>query len=770
MAKNQKYKERRVNTLPTSGLFPGDRYYLNVGNNKYQTWIVSDLLQLTKDAGAEFIECDTMAQMRALSSREIWALENGYYKGVKLNGYYSKNDTPAPIDYYLSNTTDLDDGSSVIVVGGVKLETQLGASIDVSYFGISHLNTNNTLQLSNLYKYINKTVSDLFSLRYYANKSIKLQGSSVFETDKNIEFGEIVFDIKTDIYFKSTESSIRNIKFLTGGVNTKLLELENCVLVDNIYINYDEPTTLTSAYINPINIADSSNKTRISNISIENYVNTTGACNFMGIRVGSSSYNIDISKIVVKDITQLGNGTIGDAFGAVRGIYWHNITQDVDNLLLCSGKIHEVEMSNFKNINSSGVEITEDCDGIHVYGYGTDLIPHGYCDVAVFNCDIKNTGKRNVKFQATGCRLGNSKLRLDNGGENLFIFSRKTFIDFNQFYNNGGIHINGAINNSKIDNNYFEGNGLNEYVFQMQSFANNTINNSTVKGCKTHFRYLTSSEDYVKHGGFKNSFVNGGVFYLSSSVDLKAGSNSAEFNPIEYRDATFILNMNESLSTKILASSRHIRSKFILESISATNHIFNVNFTNKYLFKDCSLEIKPSVVASNHRIFQAQTYATDLTVENLEIIGNSKSFYFGYINCGKLSIKSVDMSTLGSTYALFVKNNEASITTNILDLKLENINLNTTQLLRIGEVSGVSVDLKNITINNDKQLVSVLNNIQAVGILDSIVAERLYVGISNLNLVTSVKTTLDSGLYYKPDKSRFKIVPDSTNKIELVAV
>lgn len=135
MAKNQKYKERRVNTLPTSGLFPGDKYHLNVGADKYQTWIVSDALKLTKEAGAEFIEKDTMAEMRALSSREIWALQQGYYKGVKLNGYYAKGDTPAPIEYYLSDTIEVDDGGAIITINGVKLIHYFNKEVNILYYG-----------------------------------------------------------------------------------------------------------------------------------------------------------------------------------------------------------------------------------------------------------------------------------------------------------------------------------------------------------------------------------------------------------------------------------------------------------------------------------------------------------------------------------------------------------------------------------------------------------------------------------------------------------
>lgn len=85
--------------------------------------------------GESFLEKDTVQQMRDINSTEILLLKMGYYKGVKLNGYYIKNDTPAPIEYYLSQTTSLDDGGSVIVIGDIKLEHIFIGEVDVRYFG-----------------------------------------------------------------------------------------------------------------------------------------------------------------------------------------------------------------------------------------------------------------------------------------------------------------------------------------------------------------------------------------------------------------------------------------------------------------------------------------------------------------------------------------------------------------------------------------------------------------------------------------------------------
>lgn len=86
--------------------------------------------------GELFLEKNTMAEMRGLSPVEILLLRSGYYRGVKLNGYYAKGDTPAPIEYRLSTTSDSDDGGSVIEVGAVKLEHIFIDLLNVSYFGI----------------------------------------------------------------------------------------------------------------------------------------------------------------------------------------------------------------------------------------------------------------------------------------------------------------------------------------------------------------------------------------------------------------------------------------------------------------------------------------------------------------------------------------------------------------------------------------------------------------------------------------------------------
>ena len=86
--------------------------------------------------GELFLVKDTVAQLRGLTAGEILHLKAGVYKGIRLLGYYKKGDTPAPIEYYLSDTSQGDDGGSVIAVGGIKLEHNFAGTADAAYFGL----------------------------------------------------------------------------------------------------------------------------------------------------------------------------------------------------------------------------------------------------------------------------------------------------------------------------------------------------------------------------------------------------------------------------------------------------------------------------------------------------------------------------------------------------------------------------------------------------------------------------------------------------------
>src|SRR5690606_35560101 len=113
----------------------GGSVYLKYKGTEYPDYTGSYFRVNLPNFGELFLEKDTVAQMRALSSTEVLLLKMGYYKGVKLNGYWSKGDAPT-VEYFLSETTEEDDGGSVIEVGGVKFEHDFKYRVDIRNYGL----------------------------------------------------------------------------------------------------------------------------------------------------------------------------------------------------------------------------------------------------------------------------------------------------------------------------------------------------------------------------------------------------------------------------------------------------------------------------------------------------------------------------------------------------------------------------------------------------------------------------------------------------------
>lgn len=85
--------------------------------------------------GETYLEVDSIGQLRSLDPYLQHLVWIRYYKGVQVNGYWTSNDTPAPIKYHLTDTSYNDDGGSVIEVGFMKLYHLFLGPINVRYFG-----------------------------------------------------------------------------------------------------------------------------------------------------------------------------------------------------------------------------------------------------------------------------------------------------------------------------------------------------------------------------------------------------------------------------------------------------------------------------------------------------------------------------------------------------------------------------------------------------------------------------------------------------------
>lgn len=133
-----------------SDLKTDGRLYRKLGNEYF--------IQNLGEYGKIFLEKDSIAQVKSMSLYEILLLKIGYYRGVKLNGYYSKGDTEAPIFYFLSTTINSEDLGSIISVDDIKLEHKF-KDVEIKYFGLkqsdssSAVKLNNSIQLNRLADY-----------------------------------------------------------------------------------------------------------------------------------------------------------------------------------------------------------------------------------------------------------------------------------------------------------------------------------------------------------------------------------------------------------------------------------------------------------------------------------------------------------------------------------------------------------------------------------------------------------------------------------------
>lgn len=85
--------------------------------------------------GQSFLEKDTMAQMRALNSVDELLVKIGYYKGVKLNGYYSKGDKQS-LEYSVSQVSLSDDGGYIVQTPNLKLEHKPSGDVNGLDYGM----------------------------------------------------------------------------------------------------------------------------------------------------------------------------------------------------------------------------------------------------------------------------------------------------------------------------------------------------------------------------------------------------------------------------------------------------------------------------------------------------------------------------------------------------------------------------------------------------------------------------------------------------------
>jgi hypothetical protein len=289
----------------------------------------------------QFIFVENVPQLRNLSVEEIAGLESGQYLGVTLLGYYVKDDTPYPINYFLTDTIEEDDGGSVFNIGGIKLKHNFEGQVDVQYFGaVANALVDNAGAIT---KCIEVCLSVSISKSYYISADNDNSGIQLKSNSKLVfnPLGEIVaLPSSSPNYRLLNIYNIRNVRIVNPRIvgervhhvgisgewghgisitNSEDIVIENPVISncwgDGIYIGnqYWDATSTISTNKVTINNAfiDNVRRNGISITSTKNVTlnnprifNTNGAAPEAGIDIepeGLDGMPIVIDKIVIND-------------------------------------------------------------------------------------------------------------------------------------------------------------------------------------------------------------------------------------------------------------------------------------------------------------------------------------------------------------------------------------------------------------------------------------------------------------------------------------
>lgn len=360
----------------------------------------------------QFIIKNTMADMRALSALEITGLKDGTYNGVQLLGYHNLGDTPEPILYFKSNTSNLDDGGSVIRLATITLEHQFLGEVDVKYYG---LKLDGTTDESDLFESV---INNLASKQ----QDVLLKKGSLILNREIIISGKNSFKIcgHKDFSIKSTLSISSNG---TGRFLGYFLRFNNCTsfTVENINFIINKQNAIqydTADYPNEYNGCIYASQCGDFEI-VNNFFNDLYTKH---VFIYQCYGKIDITKNKFYSSTQVQN-------------------QILEFLTLGTSPSANINIENNKFNNAVHNNPASATCGIFAYGLGY-LSQDGSVLVKnnVFNyCGRDNTGHHRL------CTID-------------FYDDVRNFIVENNIFNNntwGAIRFNGLTNNAIIKNNVF---------------------------------------------------------------------------------------------------------------------------------------------------------------------------------------------------------------------------------------------------------------------------------------------------------------------------
>lgn len=185
--------------------------------------------------GELFLEVDTVADLRAMSTHNQFLIKIGYYKGVRLGGYYAKGDTSLPIDYKLTNTGN-DNGGSLFELTDIKLLNDVEALGNPKYFGLGFSDSEE--DITPFFKAYKSKFND-YGIQDVSIQQGKFKITETIEMPSNFRMQgssmvEIVSDGVTGLYFENRQGiSITGVKMGVKNATEFIfcIYCKNCTLV-----------------------------------------------------------------------------------------------------------------------------------------------------------------------------------------------------------------------------------------------------------------------------------------------------------------------------------------------------------------------------------------------------------------------------------------------------------------------------------------------------------------------------------------------------------
>ncbi|WP_088159873.1 hypothetical protein [Sphingobacterium sp. G1-14] len=619
-------------------------------SNHFPSYVTSDRLVLDEPQIMDsYLEVRTVEELRNMSPKNQSLIREGIFKGIRLLGYYIQGDTPKPIEYHLSNTTNPDDGGSTFKLGQIKLEHNFINEVDLSYFG--EKNGDNI---------------EIFrrAIKYASEHKIFVNISKDCFLDVNKKDGSGMIFIDDNTFIKSENSSciILNQTISPAFV----IALSKNIVFKNINFRYDgkydaaESGTLFNG-INQRQVKTWLKKNRIqwANINIDPYwqgpvaymamFNIRGSKNIRFENVNIYSSGVSADRFIVW-VMKLQPEFTKDGFVDVNNKMIKNYLQESSNVTLENVKLDGTIMgvqgqcANFRANNVKSVRYSN-VQGANGDNYGGSIVngkgdrwmppPHLFYlnEIGVFSQDslkITNVydsglyvGVKDVKAYSGGY-CNSLKLAGVNNGliDNYKSFRRDGVFDVGNSINSIYRNIYAEYNSSIFDPS-FGFVAIRDIVTSY--FKNNVIENVTVKDVssisyvwpisiigKADKNILKNINVYVNdYSGDQQGFIGlrGSNNYYQANVNIAAFSSKKKYIGIVATDNNTRETSFNNRYDVIVKGWRKLSDDFVgnqmrilvnsNKNLSNTNEVDLIDVSNNITYKQRGSNINSTFTITN---------------------------------------------------------------------------------------------------------------------------------------------------------------------------